>query len=232
MFVKCIMFMGGWWKPLEITGAEAEQVIFHSFAYYTWCFYNGISFSHSFLHKYAILDSSGAVGGVGISGESELQDHYHQKYISLFIIIPLTRHSYSCKFFSHCCPYYSSTCVSYHHFFIMCIAKLLMGPVRHQYHRKAVEPLEYVQTFLSISLFSLLCLYWHLPTCLFCPPCESNFVSTITETNNFHETNIKKEGKTLFCVLFSSKTCSIIKYRNPNDCRKIQVTSKTNGYPE
>lgn len=35
MLVKCIMFMGGWWKPLEITGAEAEQVIFHSFAYYT-----------------------------------------------------------------------------------------------------------------------------------------------------------------------------------------------------
>lgn len=33
----------------------------------------------------------------------------------------------------------------------MCIAKLLMGPVRHQYHRKAVEPLEYVQTFLSTS---------------------------------------------------------------------------------
>lgn len=33
------------------------------------------------LHKYSILDSSGTAGGVGISGESELQDHYHQKYI-------------------------------------------------------------------------------------------------------------------------------------------------------
>lgn len=48
-------------------------------------------------------------------------------------------------------------------------------------------------------------------------PCESGFVFTTTETNNFHATNIKKEGKTLSCVLFSSKTCSIIKYRNPND---------------
>lgn len=38
-------------------------------------------------HKYPILDSSGTVGGVRISGESELQDHNHQKYISLFIII-------------------------------------------------------------------------------------------------------------------------------------------------
>lgn len=56
------------------------------------------------LHKYAILDSSGTVGGVGISGDSELQDHYHQKYISLFIFIPLTRHNYYCNFFSHCCP--------------------------------------------------------------------------------------------------------------------------------
>lgn len=28
------------------------------------------------LHKYSILDSSGTVGGGGISGESELQDHY------------------------------------------------------------------------------------------------------------------------------------------------------------
>lgn len=38
-------------------------------------------------HKYPILDSSGTVGGIRISGDSELRDHYHQKYISLFIII-------------------------------------------------------------------------------------------------------------------------------------------------
>lgn len=160
------------------------------------------------------------MGRVGISGESKLQHHYHPKYISLFIIIPLMRYNYSCKFFLIVVPNCSSRCMSYHHFFIMCIAKLLMGPVRHQYHREAGEPLEYVQTFLfflSVSIFCLLCLYWHLPACLFFPLCESGFLFTTTETNNFDETNIKKEGKTLSCVLFSSETCSIIKYQNPND---------------
>lgn len=63
------------------------------------------------LHKYAILDSSGTVGGAGISGESELQDHYHQKYLSLFIIIPLMRHNYSCKFFLIVVLNCSSPCV-------------------------------------------------------------------------------------------------------------------------
>lgn len=45
------------------------------------------NFLTHFSHKYPILDSSGTVGGVRISGESELQGRYHQKHISSFIII-------------------------------------------------------------------------------------------------------------------------------------------------
>lgn len=50
----------------------------------------GVIMEHNFLThlscKYPILDSTGTVGEVRISRKSELQDHYHQKYTSLFII--------------------------------------------------------------------------------------------------------------------------------------------------
>jgi len=90
MLVKCLMSMGGWWKPLEMTGIEAvkEESLF-SIA--SLIIRDDVIMESNFLthlsHKYPILDSSGTVGGIRISGESELQVHYHQKYISLFIII-------------------------------------------------------------------------------------------------------------------------------------------------
>lgn len=82
-------------------------------------------------------------------------------------------------------------------------------PVRHQDRGKAPQ---HAQSFLSISLISLLCLYWHLPTCLFIPPCESSFLFTTAETNYCDKMNIEKEGKTLPRVLLSQKPCSVIKY--------------------
>lgn len=89
---------------------------------------------------------------------------------------------------------------------LLCVLENSSGvPARHHCGRKTREAPEYVQSFLSISLISLFCLYWHLPTCLFLPPCESAFVFATTETNYFDKINIKKEGKTLSCALFSRK---------------------------
>lgn len=82
--------MGGWWKPLEMTGAEAvkeDRLFSTALPVIPDAVVMESNFLTHFSHKYPILDSSGTVGGVRISGESELQDHYHQKYISLFIII-------------------------------------------------------------------------------------------------------------------------------------------------
>lgn len=91
---------------------------------------------------------------------------------------------------------------------LLCVLRNCSGaPARHQYCGKAGEPPQ-LHVVVSISLISLLCLYWHLPTCLFLSPCESGFVFTMSETNYFDKMNIKKKGKTLSCV-FSRKTCGI-----------------------
>lgn len=82
--------MGGWWKPLEMTGVEAVKEE-RLFSIALPIIPDAIIMESNFLahlsHKYPILDSSGTVGGIRISGESKLQVHYRQKYISLFIII-------------------------------------------------------------------------------------------------------------------------------------------------
>lgn len=79
MLVKCLWVGGGnHWKGQV---QKRNRLFSIAFLIIPDAFLMESNFLTHLLHKYALLDSNGTVERVGVSGESELQDHYHQECI-------------------------------------------------------------------------------------------------------------------------------------------------------
>lgn len=184
---------------------------------------------HNFLThlscKYPILDSSGTVGEVRISRKSELQDHYHQKYTSLFIIWWGTVMT---NFFFHSVLFQVSPTIIN----LLCVLWNSSGVAEAPASGRGEGP-PCVRSHFSVCLIIALCLYWHRPVCFFLPHCESGFICAMPGTNYFNEMNVNWRAKHSLVFCLAENTCCITKHRL---CitRSLQENSgdkETTGYP-